>query len=89
MERMHREEEKAYASMSTFQTEVRFTDAVGNRRWSIITSTPKLLENGETCWDGLELDITETKRAEEALKEAEARWQFALDGQAMESGTGI
>jgi signal transduction histidine kinase/CheY-like chemotaxis protein/ligand-binding sensor protein len=82
IERLHREEEQAYASMSTLKTEVCFIDAAGNRRWSIITSTPTLLENGTTCWDGLELDITETKRAEEAQEILRAQ---LLQSQKMES----
>ena len=42
----------------------------GEIRWSLLRSTPIRCPDGSTVWDGIELDITERKRAEEALRES-------------------
>ncbi len=53
----------------------------GTRVWVTWTNTPILDEEGK-CVEILCVgnDITERKSAEEALKESESRWQFALEG---------
>jgi PAS domain S-box-containing protein len=69
--RLVREEEQAIASLSVFRTEVRVVDPDGSVRWATFASKPRSLPDGSTCWDGVELDITERKRAEEALRLSE------------------
>ncbi|MBI5858127.1 MAG: PAS domain S-box protein [Sphingobacteriales bacterium] len=45
---------------------------IGNQlKWMRIESTPKVLGNGDTLWDGVISDITENKKAEAALRESE------------------
>ena len=45
----------------------------GEVRWSLLRSTPTRNPDGSTTWDGIELDITERQRAEEALRENRAQ----------------
>lgn len=42
----------------------------GKPQWSLLRSRPRRLENGDTVWDGVEIDITKEKEAEEALRRA-------------------
>jgi PAS domain S-box-containing protein len=65
--RVLNEEEEANRLFSTFSTEVRIKNPSGNIRWSYFASSPRRLEDGSTCWDGIEIDITERKRVEEKL----------------------
>lgn len=73
-------EERAIAAMAPFQAEVRIRLPSGQTRWSLFASAPRRLPNGHLLWDGIELDITERKQAEEALRQSEAR--FAATTQA-------
>jgi PAS domain S-box-containing protein len=59
-------EAAAIAHMRPFRVETRFRLPDGRTRWSILSSAPRRLPNGHLIWDGIELDITERKRAEEA-----------------------
>jgi len=40
----------------------------GEIRWHRIIATPRRLENGGIIWDGIQIDVTEHKRAEERLR---------------------
>jgi PAS domain S-box-containing protein len=68
-ERVFRAEENAHETCSDFSAEVRMINPAGNIRWSHFASSQRRLEDGATCWSGIEVDITERKNAEEALKE--------------------
>ena len=60
--------------MTHFEVEVRHRHrATGEIRWSMLRSTPFRNADGSTTWDGIDLDITERKRAaKEALRAQEA-----------------
>ncbi len=62
--RLYQEEEEAIRTMSTFKSEVRMLDPHGVIRWSYFVSTPRKLNDGSICWNGIEFDITERKESE-------------------------
>lgn len=62
---MRAAEIEAYNTMTPFNVEIRCRDFKGNTHWLNIISTPRRLNNGEIVWDGLHLDITEKKIAEQ------------------------
>jgi PAS domain S-box-containing protein len=72
-------EQEAVASGGPFDARVRFIRADGAVIWCRLISTPRQQADGGTVWDGLQIDISSEKRAEEALREREARLRLALD----------
>jgi diguanylate cyclase (GGDEF)-like protein/PAS domain S-box-containing protein len=77
--RIYEEEEKAYRTMSVFRTEARVINPDGSVRWSSFISNPQSAEGGSSYWDGIELDITEGKRAEETLQQANVQLSAHLE----------
>ena len=59
-----RREEHSRATLTRFSAEVRFRLPSGELRWAMLTSTPRL-SGDDIVWDGIEVDITERKLAEE------------------------
>ncbi|MBN3994705.1 MAG: PAS domain S-box protein [Nostoc sp. NMS2] len=51
----------------------------GKLKWIQGTSQPELQEAGDFLWNGLVMDITDRKQAEEKLQESEARYKAILD----------
>ncbi|MEH1818639.1 MAG: PAS domain S-box protein [Nostoc sp.] len=51
----------------------------GKLKWIQVTSQPILQEAGNLLWNGLVMDITEQKQAQEKLQASEARYQAILD----------
>ncbi|MDA8139341.1 MAG: PAS domain S-box protein [Desulfobacteraceae bacterium] len=60
-------ESMALASMTPFNAEVRLRLPSGAIRWRLLNSAPHRLPNNHLVWDGIEIDITERKQAEQAL----------------------
>jgi PAS domain S-box-containing protein len=68
------DERKALESMQPFHAEVRYRLPSGEIRWLLLISAPRRASNGHLLWDGIEIDITEQKKAEEKLRESEQRF---------------
>ena len=69
-------ENQAIAAMAPFQAEARIRLPSGKIRWSLFASAPRRLPNRHVVWDGVEIDITERKRAEEALRTSETKYRL-------------
>jgi signal transduction histidine kinase/ABC-type amino acid transport substrate-binding protein len=75
-------ESEAIRTLSTFKAETRIKGPSGQIRWSSFVSTPKRLEDGSICWDGIEFIITERKQAESEQVQLQAQ---LMQAQKMES----
>ena len=65
--------EKALQSMSSlspFLLEFRIVARNGDVRWMRACSRPRVLKNGELLYNGIAIDITDRKQAEDALRQA-------------------
>ncbi|MFH7029641.1 MAG: PAS domain S-box protein [Heteroscytonema crispum UTEX LB 1556] len=56
--------------LETFDVEFRLIPPSGNLKWIHTISQPERQSNGDTIFDGLVMDITERKQAEEALRQS-------------------
>ncbi|MFA4877492.1 MAG: PAS domain S-box protein [Methanoregula sp.] len=70
LRRVQESEEHSHQTMTPFSIETRIRTPSGMERWVLLRSAPRLLPGGGTLWDGIELDITAAKQAEEELKAA-------------------
>lgn len=69
---MSEQEAHAIANRSKFEFDVRVLLPSGELRWRRFTSSPRACPDGCLLWDGIEIDITERRKAEDALKKSEA-----------------
>ena len=60
-------EAEAIAGQKPFDVQVEFRRADGEVRWARIISAPRSYSDGSLIWDGIQIDITDQKRAEELL----------------------
>jgi len=77
--RMMRATQESARDLTVFDQQVRRRMPNGEIRWFHSRSMPRRLEDGSTIWDGVELDVTDYKRAEEALRASEERLQQVMD----------
>ena len=63
-------EKQATKSMTPFTIEIRVRSPDDQVRWILLRSIPRKLPQGATIWDGFEIDISDQKRTEEALRES-------------------
>lgn len=61
--------EASASSMASINIHVRMRRRDGELRWMNLRSAPRRLPDGQLIWDGIEIDITERKRAEARLAE--------------------
>ncbi|MHC5609642.1 MAG: sensor histidine kinase [Nostoc sp.] len=84
---IHPQDIKAFAesiavcstTLTPWHWEGRIITRSGKLKWIQGTSQPELQEEGDFLWNGLVMDITERKLAEEKLQESEARYKAILD----------
>ncbi|MCK9580461.1 MAG: PAS domain S-box protein [Methanoregula sp.] len=78
---------QAVESQTSISHELKIHTPSGMERWILVRSAPRVLPDGSVLLDGIELDITATKRAQDDLKgayeqlsasQAELQGQFRL-----------
>ena len=67
VEKLKDAETAGIKNLKGFKCEIRMKNPDGGLRWSLLTSTPKKIENGVIQWDGIEFIITDRKFAEEKV----------------------
>ncbi|BDI17565.1 hypothetical protein ANSO36C_33670 [Nostoc cf. commune SO-36] len=66
-------------NLTPWHWEGRIITPSGKLKWIQGTSQPELQEAGDLLWNGLVIDITDRKEAQEKLQESEARYKAILD----------
>lgn len=77
--RVRDESAQALAARRAFSIEVRMRGPHGEERWRRITSAPRVASDGEIEWDGLVVDITDTRRLADQLAEERRRLEQAFE----------
>jgi PAS domain S-box-containing protein len=72
-------EAQAITERRAFSIEIQMRRADGEVGWRRISSYPRLLPDGSTAWEGLQTDITETRRLAEELADQRRRLQMAVE----------
>ena len=67
-------------NLTPFRVEHRLSAHDGDVRWFRVESTPRRLPDGSVLWDGVSVDVTERRRAEEKLWESEERFKSMFEG---------
>ncbi|MCC7490934.1 MAG: PAS domain S-box protein [Fimbriimonadaceae bacterium] len=73
------EEQRAVSSRTPFRAELQVRLPDGQLRWRLITSSPRPQDDGSILWDGLELDITERREAEQRLAASEQQHRTLIE----------
>ncbi|HEX8469326.1 MAG TPA: PAS domain S-box protein [Allosphingosinicella sp.] len=60
---------QAIGTRTQFDVQCRFRRADGELRWARVISAPREGPDGNTIWDGIQIDVTDQKRAEEMLRD--------------------
>ena len=79
IERLREAEERSLKWLEPFDLEVLFILPDSERRWCRLTSSPRKMDDGSTLWEGFQIDITERRLAEQALRGSEERLSLAMD----------
>ncbi|MFA5169984.1 MAG: EAL domain-containing protein [Sulfuriferula sp.] len=72
-------ERNSAENMAVFDEVLRLRHHDGRLRWMHFCAAPRHLEDGRIIWDGVEIDITERKLAEETIHNNAARFHFMLE----------
>ncbi|MBI1938996.1 MAG: PAS domain S-box protein [Ignavibacteriales bacterium] len=65
--------------LKEYRIEFRFITASGEVRWAKEAANPHRLPNGDTIWNGVVLDITDRKNAEEAVRISKQDYETLVD----------
>ncbi|MGB0126637.1 MAG: PAS domain S-box protein, partial [Rhodocyclaceae bacterium] len=79
MARLIEAEARSKRDLSDFDIEVPMRRPDGELRWMHLHSRPRRLPDGDTIWDGVQIDVTARKAAEAALRESELRYRTLVD----------
>jgi PAS domain S-box-containing protein len=69
--RFHQAIARSANDLSSYEIELRTSTVSGEERWVRSTAQTAKLDDGSIVWNGLILDITEQKRAEDRIREGE------------------
>ncbi len=70
--------EASAKTLENYRIEFRSIGPDGTLRWFYAESVPQAKKNGDILWNGISIDITGRKEAEEALRESEERFRLAF-----------
>ncbi|HIH95608.1 TPA: PAS domain S-box protein [Methanosarcina acetivorans] len=70
LERLFEAKARSARELSDVDMELPMQLPDGQVKWMRLHSRPRRLPDGRTIWDGVQIDITENKKVEEALKKA-------------------
>lgn len=71
--------DQSAADLSIWSHQFRVRNRNGQVRWLHGRGTPRRLPTGDTLWDGIMMDLTDQKRAEQALEEREAELRLSRE----------
>jgi PAS domain S-box-containing protein len=72
-------EEAAIRNEGPFDIEVGFVHPDGARRWYRLSSAPRPQPDGSVLWDGIQLDVTESRVARDALATEQERLGLVVE----------
>jgi len=70
------------ATLAPWSLEFRCLAPSGHQEWFHGQSRPSLEADGSVLWHGFFINVSDRRKAEQELREAETRWKFALEGSA-------
>ncbi len=73
-------EAESRRNLQDFEAEFRIVDRTGRQRWISARSRPRVDVDGQVLWDGVALDITEQRLAEDRLKLTASVFEYANEG---------
>jgi PAS domain S-box-containing protein len=71
--------EQSVKNLSELSLDYRLIGPDNVVRWIQSKAIPQLMENGDVHWDGISVDITERKLAEEAIQESQRKYYALFD----------
>jgi PAS domain S-box-containing protein len=78
--RLRAAQEVSLATMSVLDIVVRLRREDGELRWMQFCAAPRKLPDGRVLWDGIEIDVTDLKLAEDASRERGAKIESLFRG---------
>lgn len=73
-------EAESHRTMGDFEAEFRVMDRAGHEKWVSVRSRPRLAGEGRVIWDGVALDVTEQRQAENKLRLSASVFENANEG---------